>query len=190
MTPRHVAGRVLVALAVLAIGACAGDDLPKSTTATTPPPTLATFPPTTTFPATTTPTTPPAPTTVPPPTTTTLPALDVGAILDGSDWELDAILTPDSAEAVPRDVRDPTLAFEAGSAVVDTSCNTGSVSYTTAGDQITFASLVLTELACDPLADNIERAIVDVFQDTATVRFDNGVMYIVRDDLQLVFFND
>ena len=46
--------------------------------------------------------------------------------------------------------------------------NTGSADFTISGDQVTFASLVLTELAYDPLADMVEEAIVDTLDGTTT----------------------
>lgn len=140
----------------------------------------------------------PVPSTIPAststgPTSTTLPAttttapFDVGLILDGSDWELDAWVDDDGAEAVPRGIRDSTIQFESGVATLDTSCNTGSVEYSIAADQVTFESLTLTEVGCDPLAENVERSIVGVLDGTTTVSFAAGVMFIDRDDLRLVY---
>ena len=127
------------------------------------------------------------PSTTPLPTTTTLAPFDVGLILEGSEWELDAWVNPDDAEAVPRGIRDSTLRFEGGVATVDTSCNTGSADYTITADQVTFASLVLTELACDPLSDMVEESIVDTLDGTTTVSFAAGVLFIDRDEYRLVY---
>ncbi len=123
-------------------------------------------------------------------TTTTAAPFDVGLILEGSEWELDAWVNPDDAEAVPRGIRDSTLQFEGGVATVDTSCNTGSADYTISGNQVTFASLVLTELACDPLAAMVEESIVDTLDGTTTVSFAAGVLFIDRDDYRLVYLAD
>lgn len=139
------------------------------------------------------PSTPPPTVTTPPTTTTTLPAttttapFDVGLILDGSDWELDAWIGDNGPAAVPRGIRDSTIQFEAGVATLDTSCNTGSVEYAISGDQVTFRSLSLTEVGCDPLAEDVERSIVDVLDGVTTVSFAPGVMFIDRDDLRLVY---
>jgi hypothetical protein len=46
---------------------------------------------------------------------------------------------------------------------------------------------VLTELACDPLADMVEEAIVDTLDGATTVSFAAGVLFIDRDDYRLVY---
>lgn len=170
-------GRIV---AVVLLGGCGAGEAVSggfvAVTTTAAPVTVATAPPTT------------PPPTVPP--TTLVPQLEVGLVLDGSEWQLDAMIRSEDAEAVPRDVRDPTLDFESGVATLDTGCNTGVVSYSTSGDQIMFGELSLTEQDCGDVAANVERSIVHVLQQTATVWFDNGVLHIARDGEQLVFFAD
>jgi heat shock protein HslJ len=169
------AARSLAALLLFA--GCAGDD-----TAPAPTPVTSTTPPTTP------PTTLVVTTTVP--VATTSPPFDVSQILEGSEWELDAWFTSAEAQAVPRGARDSTIQFDGGVAVLDTSCNTGSVNYAIAGQQVTFQSLVLTELGCDSPAAAVEAAIVDTLDGTTTVSFAAGVMFIDRDDRRLVYLAD
>lgn len=168
-----------LALAVIC-GAC--DDSGSATVATTIPPVLNA----TTLPVV--PVTLPATTVV---TTSTLPPIDVGLFINGSDWQLDAfIIGADAAEAVPRGMRDPTISFEDGTALVDAGCNTGSVRYTTSGDQITFDGLDLTENSCDGVAEGVERQFVQALAGTATVELDNGILILVVDGQRIVFFPD
>ena len=145
--------------------------------ATTPPVLV----PTTTAVATTTPSTTAAS------TSTTAPPFDVGLILEGSEWELDSVGQPGRRRGRATRIHDSKLQFEGGVATVDTSCNTGSADFTISGDQVTFASLVLTELACDPLADMVEEAIVDTLDGTTTVSFAAGVLFIDRDEYRLIY---
>jgi heat shock protein HslJ len=87
-------------------------------------------------------------------------------------------------------MRDPTISFEDGTALVDAGCNTGSVRYTTSGDQITFDGLDLTENSCDGVAESVERQFVQALAGTATVELDNGILILVVDGQRLVFFPD
>ncbi len=171
----------LLALA-LAVGCGACDDAGSATDPTTIPPALST----TTLAV--------VPVTLPPTTlapTTTVPAIDVGLFIDGSEWTLDAfIIGADAAEAVPRGMRDPGISFEGGTAFVDAGCNTGSVQYTTSGDQITFDGLDLTDNSCDGVAEGVERQFVQALSGPATVVLDNGILFLVVDGQQLVFFPD
>ena len=169
--------RLLPLALAVASGAC--DDSGSETVATTLPPVLSTT------------TVAVAPVAAPPTTLplTTVPAIDVGLFIDGSEWMLDAfIMGADAAEAVPREMRDPTISFEGGTALVDAGCNTGSVRYTTSGDLITFEGLDLTDNSCGGAADGVERQFVQALSGTATVVLDNGILFLVLDDQQLVFF--
>ena len=172
--------RLLPLALAIAAGAC--DDPAPASVATTAPPALSTS------------TLVAVPVTVPPTTlvpATTVPAIDVGLFIDGSDWTLDAfIMGADAAEAVPRDMRDPTISFEGGTAFVDGGCNTGSVRYATIGNDITFEGLDLTDNSCGGVAESVERQFVRALSGTATVVLDNGIMYLVVGGEQLVFFPD
>lgn len=167
-----------IAASLLVVGACGSDGETSATIFTSP-----TIPQTTTTSTTTTTVAPTTSSLVP----TTPPPFDAGGILEGSDWELDAYYDGDQVAAVPRGVRDSTIQFDGGVATLDTSCNTGSVDYTAAGDTVTFESLVITEIACDSLSATVEQAIVDTLQGTATVSFAAGVMFIDREEHRLVY---
>ena len=171
----------VLALALAVIGGACDDAGSESTAITIPP-----VPSTTTLAV--------VPVTLPPTTvitTTTLPPIDVGLFINGSDWQLDAfIIGADAAEAVPRGMRDPTISFEDGTALVDAGCNTGSVRYTTSGDQITFEGLDLTDNSCDGVAESVERQFVQALAGPATVVLDNGILYLVVGGQRLVFFPD
>ena len=67
-------------------------------------------------------------------------------------------------------MRPPTLTFDAGSVAVDTGCNTGSGTYTVAGDAVTFGPIATTRMACaDPNGQAVEQAVLTVLTGTATV---------------------
>lgn len=172
--------RALIVVVLATITAACEDEAPTSGSVTA----------ATALPAAMAPTTVPAvaPPTVAATTAPTTPQIDVGLFLDGSSWELDAVIESEAAEAVPREIRDPTLDFQDGVLIVDTGCNSGNGRFTTTGNELTIESLDLSGFDCDPLSENVERSIAQVLQGTVTVLLDNGILNMVRDGVQLVYF--
>ena len=65
---------------------------------------------------------------------------------------------------------------------VDTGCNTGSGSYTVAGDQITFGPLAMTLIACEGITNDVEQAQLAVLTGTATATVTDGVLTLTNGD--------
>ena len=65
---------------------------------------------------------------------------------------------------------------------VDTGCNTGSGTYTLAGDQITFGPLAMTLIACEGVTNDVEQAQLAVLTGTATATVTDGVLTLTNGD--------
>ena len=78
--------------------------------------------------------------------------------LEGAPWLLDSIIDGSTTSAIAAGVRRPTLLFDAGTVTVDTGCNTGSGTYTMAGDQITFGPIAMTLILCEGVTGDVEQA--------------------------------
>ena len=102
--------------------------------------------------------------------------------LEGTTWLLDSIVTGSTTAAVAPGVRRPTLQLDAGTMTVDTGCNTGSGSYTVAGDQITFGPLAMTLIACEGVTNDVEQAQLAVLTGTATAAVTDGVLTLTNGD--------
>ncbi len=102
--------------------------------------------------------------------------------LEGTPWLLDSIVTGSTTTAVASGVRRPTLQLDAGTMTVDTGCNTGSGSYTVAGDQITFGPLAMTLIACEGVTNDVEQAQLAVLTGTATAAVTDGVLTLTNGD--------
>lgn len=93
--------------------------------------------------------------------------------LVGPTWTVDTIVTKDTAShaAWPKPA---TLVFGAdGSLQVEAGCNGGRGTYRVAGNEITFESVGLTEMACaDPLATELETAVSRMFIGPQPVTFE------------------
>ena len=97
--------------------------------------------------------------------------------LEGPTWVVDTLLEGDLATSIPAGVNAPTLLFEAGTVSVDTSCNTGTGSYTIDGETVTFGPIAMTRMACtDPATIAIEPQVMAVLQGTATVSIERGAL--------------
>ena len=82
----------------------------------------------------------------------------------------------------PPGVQRPTLQFDAttGTVAVEAGCNTGSGSYTVAGDQITFGPLAMTMRACIGESATVETAVLAVLTGTATAQIVDGVLTLTN----------
>ena len=103
--------------------------------------------------------------------------------LEGTKWVVDGLVEGDAVSSVPASVRPPTLLFDGGQVMVDTSCNTGSAGYEASGNEITFAPLVLTRMDCEY---SVEPDVTEVLDGTATYEIEAGVPTITNDAAGLV----
>ena len=84
--------------------------------------------------------------------------------LVGPVWTVDTIVEGDVAMGMPG-AAVATLRFQPdGSIEVFTGCNEGSASVTVEGSSLRFGPVALTRRACEPPADQIERAVLAVLQ--------------------------
>jgi heat shock protein HslJ len=102
--------------------------------------------------------------------------------LERVPWLLDSIVTGSTTTPVPPGVRRPTLRLTAGTVTVDTGCNSGSGTYTLAGDQITFGPLTMTLIACEGVTNDVEQAQLAVLTGTATATVTDGVLTLTNGD--------
>ncbi|MET0910631.1 MAG: META domain-containing protein [Ilumatobacteraceae bacterium] len=102
--------------------------------------------------------------------------------LEGVPWLLDSYVTGSTTTAVAAGVQRPTLQFDAatGTVAVAAGCNTGSGTYTVAGDQITFGPLAMTRLACIGESATVETAVLAVLTGTATAQIVDGVLTLTN----------
>jgi heat shock protein HslJ len=115
---------------------------------------------------------------------------DVTALLEDRTWRLERYVDAGATVTVSPGLRPASLVFEAGVAAVDTSCNTGSVDYDTAGDAVTFESLVITEIACGPETSGVEQAVVDMLQGETAIGVSGDELVIDRGEDRLVYLAD
>jgi heat shock protein HslJ len=102
--------------------------------------------------------------------------------LEGAPWLLDSYVTGSTTTAIAAGVQKPTLEFDAtsGTVAVAAGCNTGSGSYTVAGDQITFGPLAMTMMACVGESATVETAVLAVLTGTATAQIVDGVLTLTN----------
>jgi heat shock protein HslJ len=102
--------------------------------------------------------------------------------LEGVPWLLDSYVTGSTTTAIAPGVQRPTLQFDAttGTVAVEAGCNTGSGSYTVAGDQITFGPLAMTMRACIGESATVETAVLAVLTGTATAQIADGVLTLTN----------
>lgn len=102
--------------------------------------------------------------------------------LEGVPWLLDSTVAGNTTTAIAAGVRRPTLQFDGTNVAVDTGCNTGSGTYTVAGDQITFGPIAMTLIACEGITNDVERAVLTVLTGTATATIADGVLTLINGD--------
>lgn len=85
--------------------------------------------------------------------------------VEGS-WELDTILSGETASSVPADVETPTLEFTGLQVSAFTGCNRGAAPVEIAEDTITFGPLRLTRMACPEPAMQLEATVAATLEGT------------------------
>ncbi|MEN9645710.1 MAG: hypothetical protein RL238_2379 [Actinomycetota bacterium] len=92
----------------------------------------------------------------------------VDSALEGTTWTVTGTVKGDATSSL--DTEPATMLLNDGTAEVFAGCNTGSAPYTVDGTSITFGDLVLTRMACDEVATQLENTVVAVLQ--GTVEYD------------------
>ena len=82
--------------------------------------------------------------------------------LTGTKWQLDTIITGDTASSVPAGVVSTLLLGEDGRAQVRPGCNTGNGAFTVEGSVITFDPIATTMMACPDPAMQVEGTVLAV----------------------------
>jgi heat shock protein HslJ len=82
--------------------------------------------------------------------------------LTGTKWQLDTIITGETASSVPAGVVSTLMLGEDGRAQVRPGCNTGNGAFTVAGPVITFDPIALTAMACEGARTQVETTVMSV----------------------------
>jgi heat shock protein HslJ len=112
--------------------------------------------------------------------------VDADRPLVGTPWVLDGIVTRDSVSSVPMGIT-AGLAFEEDRVSVQTGCNSGGAPVEVSAETLAFGPLVLTEVACEGAAMEVERAVTAVLSGTAAYRIEAGTLTIDRGGQGLVY---
>lgn len=82
--------------------------------------------------------------------------------LTGTKWQLDSIITGETASSVPAGVVSTLMLGEDGRAQVRPGCNTGNGAFAVAGSVITFDPIAATRMACPDPAMQVEGTVLTV----------------------------
>lgn len=97
------------------------------------------------------------------------------ASLTDTAWNLDSIVTGDTAASVPAGVSAGVEFTGDGRLLAQLGCNSGRGSYTATEDELSIDPLASTKMACDPPASEVEAAMLSVLQGEVQFTVD-GVM--------------
>jgi heat shock protein HslJ len=103
--------------------------------------------------------------------------------LERTKWVVEVLVEGDAVSSVPAGVRSPTLRFDDGEVMVDTSCNTGSAGYEVTGNEITFAPLALTRMDCEY---SVEADVTEVLDGRVTYEIEADLLTVTNDAAGLV----
>lgn len=92
----------------------------------------------------------------------------VDSPLEGTTWTVTGTVQGDVTQSL--DTEPATMLLNDGTAEVFAGCNTGSAPYTVDGTSITFEPLVLTRMACEDVAMQLEATVTEMLQ--GTVEYD------------------
>jgi heat shock protein HslJ len=108
-------------------------------------------------------------------------AADASA-LEGVTWTVTDTVQGGTTTAITSDPA--TVTFNAGTAEVFAGCNTGSAGYTVTGDTIEFGPMILTRMACEDAATQLETTVVAVLNgtDPATFAIDGTTLTLTSGD--------
>ena len=111
------------------------------------------------------------------------------ALLEGTAWQLDGIVSGQTVSSVPAGGHVPTLSLAAdGTVGVHTGCNGGHGTATVDGSSITFGPVVTTKMACaDEAGRETEAAVLAVLDGTVEWSITEKTLTLTKGDQGLVY---
>lgn len=107
--------------------------------------------------------------------------------LESTTWNVESIVSGEAVSSIPTGTAVPTLRFENGTLAVESSCNTGSGTYTVEGDNVTLGPIAMTRMAClETAATEAETALLAVLNGTVVTAIDADQLTITSGDKGLV----
>lgn len=103
-------------------------------------------------------------------------AADPDRPLVGTRWVVDGLVSGESVSSVPAGTLASLLFTPDGRVAVEAGCNSGGAPVTVAAGTLTFGPLVLTEMACDGPATELERAVTSVLAGTTAYGIEADVL--------------
>ncbi|RNL65116.1 META domain-containing protein [Nocardioides marmoriginsengisoli] len=108
--------------------------------------------------------------------------------LVGTEWVLDGIVSGESASSVPEGLKASFRITEAGEALVDDSCNSGSGPAAVDGDRIVWGDRSTTLVACIGRGqEEVQDAIHEVLRGATTYSIEERSLTVTRGDRALTF---
>jgi heat shock protein HslJ len=100
------------------------------------------------------------------------------ASLTATTWQLDSIITGDTASSVPAGVTSTLLLKPSGLAFAELGCNTGRGGYEVKDTTITFDPMATTLMACDDTTMSVEDAVLAVLQGEVSYSVDGETLVL------------
>ena len=112
-----------------------------------------------------------------------------GAPLFATKWTLDGTITDGAgAQPLPAGVEPPTLVIDQiGTVTAFTGCNRGTTTVQVESNQLTFAPLALTRMACSDPATAVEARVTSILDGAVGYKIEGDTLIITIDDDGLVF---
>lgn len=109
------------------------------------------------------------------------------AELEGTTWQLDALIEGDAVSSIPGDVV-ATLIIVGGEARIDDGCNAITADVAVSGPMLTFTDVAGTDIACQGAAAKVAQRVSDVlFEGPSTWTITEQSLSVLSDDLGLGF---
>jgi heat shock protein HslJ len=100
--------------------------------------------------------------------------------LEGTRWVVDGIVAGEAVSSIPADVV-ASLTIDAGTAAVETGCNTGSGSVEVGARTLVFGPLATTLVACPPDVTDVEQAVLRTLEGDVDYEVDGDRLALRRD---------
>ena len=112
----------------------------------------------------------------------------VDSPLEGTTWTVTGTVQGDVTQSL--DTEPATMLLNDGTAEVFAGCNSGSAPYTIDGTDITFGTLVLTRMACEDVAMQLEATVTEMLQGTVGYDIEGTKLTIFQGTDGLTFTAD
>lgn len=120
-------------------------------------------------------------------------AMELTAVTPGTNgtvqgsWQLDTVITGDTASSVPAEVETPTLEITGDQMQVFTGCNRGGATVQITDTTLTFEPVRLTRMACPEPAMELEASVVAVLDGEVPYELEGELLNLGDDDAGLVW---